>query len=129
MAIPVPAPAIAASHNRLGQASRQTGTRILGLTGHVRRAQVLLLLAPALGDEAADAPAARSALSEAMRTLGAAEDTTDLAALAVSDEVVFWGHVPWVAGEPTLDNAPRNPASPFALPAADRRQVAELLKP
>lgn len=95
----------------------------------VRRAQVLLLLSPALGDEAADTPDARSALSEAMRTLGAVEDTTDLAALAVSDEVIFWGQVPWAAGVPELDYAPRNPASPFALSAAERQLVTELLAP
>lgn len=95
----------------------------------VRRAQVLLLLAPALGDEAAGTPAARSVLAEAMRTLGAAEDTTGLAALALSDEVVFWGLVPWAEGAPDEDDAPRNPGSPFALPAAERQVVSELLTP
>ncbi|GAA2348611.1 hypothetical protein [Dactylosporangium salmoneum] len=95
--------------------------------GRVRRAQTLLLLAPAFGDEAADTPDAVSALSDAMRTLGATGDTAKLAALAVSDEVVFWGHVPWVAGVPDMDYAPRNPASPFALSVAERQLVTELL--
>ncbi len=97
--------------------------------GPVRQAQVLLLLAPAFGDEAADVPAARAAFSEAMRTLGAVGDTTGLAALAVSDEVAFWGRVPWVTGVPALDYAPRNPDSAFALSAAERQLVAELLTP
>ncbi|MEV4135668.1 hypothetical protein AB0J72_26270 [Dactylosporangium sp. NPDC049742] len=93
----------------------------------VRRAQTLLLLAPAFGDEAADTPDAVSVLSDAMRTLGATGDTAKLATLAVSDEVVFWGHVPWVAGVPDMDYAPRNPASPFALSVAERQLVTELL--
>ncbi|BEL04500.1 hypothetical protein Q0Z83_026910 [Actinoplanes sichuanensis] len=96
---------------------------------HIRRAQALLLLAPAFGDDTADTPEARSALSGAMRTLGASGDTSELAALAVSDEVVFWGHVPWAAGVPDLDYAPRNPAGAFALPEAVRQLVAELLVP
>ncbi|MBU2666693.1 hypothetical protein KOI35_24600 [Actinoplanes bogorensis] len=56
-------------------------------------------------------------------------DTTELAALAVSDDVVFWGKVSWAAGVPESEDAPRNPASPFALTAAQRRQVTELLNP
>jgi hypothetical protein len=95
----------------------------------VRRAQTLLLLAPAFGDATADTPDAVSTLSEAMRALGATGDTTKLATLAVSDDVVFWGHVPWSAGKPAMDDAPRNPTSPFALPAADRNLVEELLAP
>ena len=64
-----------------------------------------------------------------MRTLGAGEDATDLAALAVSDEVVFWGQVPWVEGVPATVHAPRNPAGPSALSAAERQLVTELLMP
>ncbi|MEU8660061.1 hypothetical protein [Actinoplanes philippinensis] len=95
----------------------------------VRRSQVLLLLMPAVGDEATDTPDATSILSQAMRTLGAVEDPTDLAALAASDDAVFWGHVPWAAGAPETEYAPRNPAGPFALSAAERQLVAELLAP
>ncbi|TDC37215.1 hypothetical protein E1211_11025 [Micromonospora sp. 15K316] len=94
-----------------------------------RRAQTLLLLAPAFGDEAADTPDAVALLVKAMRTLGAIGDTERVATAAVSDEVHFWGHVPWVAGVPGSEYAPRNPDSLFALPEASRRLVTELLMP
>lgn len=106
---------------------------LVAVAGHqhdrLRRAQALLLLAPAFGDEAAGTADAASVLAEAMRTLGAPGDTTALATLALSDEVGFWGRVPWVAGVPDVDDAPRNPASPVALPAAERQLVARLLTP
>jgi hypothetical protein len=47
----------------------------------------------------------------------------------VSDEVHFWGHVPWAAGVPDSEYAPRNPDSVFALPETSRRLVTELLMP
>ncbi|MDG6104052.1 hypothetical protein Daura_12560 [Dactylosporangium aurantiacum] len=77
----------------------------------------------------ADTPDAVSALSEATRTLGATGGTAELAAPAVSDEVVFWGHVSWVSGVPDMDHSPRDPSSPFALPAAERQLVTALLAP
>ncbi|MEU5529396.1 hypothetical protein ABZ744_20920 [Micromonospora chersina] len=95
----------------------------------VRRAQTLMLLAPAFGDEAAENPDAVALLAEAMRTLGANGDTERVAMAAVSDEVHFWGHVPWAAGVPASEYAPRNPDSVFALPEASRRLVTELLMP
>ncbi|WP_127506058.1 hypothetical protein [Actinoplanes solisilvae] len=94
-----------------------------------RRAQTLLLLAPAFGDDSAGTPDAAAVLADAMRELGAVKDVEELAARAVSDEVDFWGHVPWVAGAPDLNLAPRNPDSPVALPPDQRHLVAELLAP
>ncbi len=95
----------------------------------IRRAQTLLLLAPAFGDEAADNPEASAVFAQAMRTLGASGTIEQVAAAAVSDEVQFWGHVSWKAGVPDSEYAPRNPDSPFALPEASRRLAAELLAP
>ncbi|MBM2616096.1 hypothetical protein JIG36_11065 [Actinoplanes sp. LDG1-06] len=94
-----------------------------------RRAQTLLLLAPAFGDEAADTPEAVALIAQAMRTLGATGDVEKVAEAAVSDEVQFWGHIPWEAGVPDGEYAPRNPAGAFALPEASRRLAAELLAP
>ncbi|MBF5031419.1 hypothetical protein IRY44_16870 [Micromonospora sp. ANENR4] len=95
----------------------------------VRRAQTLMLLAPAFGDKAADTPDAVVLLAAAMRTLGATGDTERVAAAAVSDEVHFWGHVLWAAGVPGSEYAPRNPESVFALPEASRWLVTQLLAP
>ncbi|WP_328473834.1 hypothetical protein OHA21_13570 [Actinoplanes sp. NBC_00393] len=95
----------------------------------VRRAETLLLLAPAFGDEAADTPQAVALFAEAMRTLGATGDVEKVAAAAVSDEVDFWGHLRWQDGAPDCDYAPRNPDSVFALPEASRRLVTALLAP
>jgi hypothetical protein len=95
----------------------------------VRRAQALLLLAPAFGDAAADNPEAVALITGAMRTLGATGDVETAAAMLVSDEVDFWGHVAWAAGVPDSDLAPRNPGSYFARAEAERLQVIRLLAP
>ncbi|WP_106319987.1 hypothetical protein [Actinoplanes italicus] len=95
----------------------------------VRRAQALLLLAPAFGDAAADNPEAIALVSGAMRVLGATGDVEAAASMLVSDEVDFWGHVEWDAGVPDSDLAPRNPGSYFALVEAERLQVIQLLTP
>jgi hypothetical protein len=95
----------------------------------VRRARALLLLAPAFGDAAADTPEAVALVAEAMRALGATGDVAAAAAMLVSDEVDFWGHVVWKAGVPDSDLAPRNPDGYFALAEPERLQVVRLLAP
>jgi hypothetical protein len=102
----------------------------------VRRAQTVLLLAPATGDEAAGAPEAATVFADALRTLGAGGLPADLAALSAhaarsvsGDESLFWDPVAWTGGVPAGEYAPRDPAAPVALPAADRHLVNALLAP
>ncbi|MFF5076412.1 hypothetical protein ACFY36_05130 [Actinoplanes sp. NPDC000266] len=95
----------------------------------IRRAQALLLLAPAFGDAAADTPEAVALFAGAMRTLGVTGDVGKAAAMLVSDEVDFWGHIDWEDGVPDSDLAPRDPASVFALAEPQRLLVERLLAP
>ncbi|MEU4691953.1 hypothetical protein [Actinoplanes sp. NPDC023714] len=93
------------------------------------RAQALLLLMPAFGDESAATPEATATVAEALRTLGATGPVTEVAEAALSDEVHYWGHTSWHDAIPDADDAPRNPASAVALPPRTRALIQAFLAP
>ncbi|MFY1661222.1 hypothetical protein [Micromonospora sp. WMMD1274] len=102
-----------------------------GFTDPARRAEVLLLIAPMLGDVEADSPAAISLLTEALRLTGAVDSVEEMARLIVSENLQ-WEPASWYVTESGAiccdgEASPRNPESACALEESELIAVSNLL--
>ncbi|MEU7652601.1 hypothetical protein AB0C44_09680 [Micromonospora taraxaci] len=91
------------------------------------QARTLLLLAPVLGDTAAESSRAVTRLADALRTVGVTGQVVTIAEAIVSVAPAHWHRTAEGVNVCDGEYSTRNPTSPVALKPADLRTVSDLL--
>ncbi|MEU8214670.1 hypothetical protein AB0C47_02735 [Micromonospora taraxaci] len=91
------------------------------------QARTLLLLAPMLGDAAAEPSGAATRLADALRTVGVTGQVVTIAEAIVSVAPAHWHRTAEGVNVCDGEYSTRNPTSPVALKPADLRTVSDLL--
>ncbi|MFC6021637.1 hypothetical protein ACFP2T_36415 [Plantactinospora solaniradicis] len=93
----------------------------------IARARTLLLLAPMLGDVAAESRSATARLADALRTVGIAGQVVEIAEAIVATAPAEWRSTADGVNVCDDESSSRNPDGRAALPSAELRTVSDLL--